>query len=437
MPKRVLTPHQVAARRRRNQIRRARRRLGTATPSGGRVRVAGVQYNKSQFERYVQGARNTRNISAAMNGVPPPVPSRAGRAPLRRGQAPPDPSGGLGSPEIQMSPAAKAYLACLLDCMTHPPVAMPIGGLESLPVRCFSKGTFSIGTTLEAGGYPGMITVDWGQACFSDLSPGWTSSSSYIAAPPQLSNVPATPVGTVALANTTTNSPYKSTSLGASGLKYRLVAGLMRIRLLTTVNSTGGQTVVYTSPQHSSVNGVSMSTALADPACGQEIIDVDANWITCVYNGVKQPSEQAFSGALLNLPISGIFINGVTSGVTFLYEIYTACEFICQGASLTPSSTDMNGAEAAHTGIARAMVDHPGTHGAGNFFKEAIASTAKVLADNSSTFGHLFSDVAKSSAVRKFISDALPVVGKAAKDIDKVRIDDRDVGIATARALGW
>jgi len=434
MPKRVLSPQQVAARRRRNQIRRARRSARAG------IRVAGVAYpaaRSSPWQQYVRGANNTRAVSAAMNNGPPPVPSRANKPVLRRAQGGISAAGGIGSPGIAMSPAAKAYTACLLDCMTHPPCAMPIGGLESMPVRCFSKGTFTIGSTIEAGGYPGFICVDWTNACFSNVTPGYCSESTYVTSPPAFSYTAGTPTGVIALGTSVTNSPFATTALGAGALKYRLVAGLLRIRLLSTVNNVGGQTVVYTAPQHSNIAGMSMSTVLADPSSGQEIIDVDNNWITCIYNGVKQPYEQVFAGAVNSLPVSGILINGVVAGATFMWEIYTAVEFISTGASLTPSSTDVNGMEAAHTGVNRAMVEHPGTHGDASFFRSALTAVGRTIADNSSTFGSLFSDVAKSSAVKKFLTDALPVVGKAAHDIKAVAAEDHDVGLATARALGW
>ena len=255
-------------------------------------------------------------------------------------------------------------------------------------------------------------------AAANDSIMGTASASTYA-----LTTMSAAPGATVF--GLQSNSSYITSQFSAAGVKYRLVSSEIRVRYVGTELNRGGNAVVYCDPNHNNVSGFNQAILLSNPSAGRSDIEM-AEWISCKYNGVVDPTEENYAFAFgtvdskANNWLMAIAIQSAVAAQPFDYEIYCHFEIIgANSTNLSSTISDPVGHGAVNTAAQTAQIAHPGSHEEVDYMHKLASGALHVVAAGASRVGDILGQEGTAKAVvhavEKYVPKIAGFVGKYGK----------------------
>lgn len=372
-------------------------RKSTKSRRATSVRKPLTTFPKSQPQSVVRARSASTRIASRDGRVHDPSTT----TPARIGQA-------VGDVGIHLSPTTEAYMHAIANPSDAPAAGMAVGGIPSEKMKVWSRGSFATGTT--GFGYI-LVRPATGAATGAGVTAvmGVTSLSSYTGS--TMSNV----VG----ANTQaviSNSTYVPSQFSATGVKYRLVAAEVRVRYVGTELNRGGNAVVYCDPNHNSVAAYGQAQLLTNPSAGRSDIEM-AEWISCKYNGVVDPTEENYSFGFTeadnkaNNWCMAIAIQSAAVAQPFDYEVYAHFEIIgANSTNLSSTISDPVGHGAVNTAAQTAQIEHPGSHEEPDYMHKLASGALHVIANGASRVGDILGQEGTAKAVVHAVEKYAPKI---------------------------
>lgn len=236
--------------------------------------------------------------------------------------------------------------------------------------RCFSRGSFSTGTT----GF-GFVTIN--TTVVSDTSPGSASTAASVMTAATTISAATAPV---ALPNLNSRYTTAEVTSGSSPVQVQLVGLLLKVKYAGTELNRGGDMLLFETPNHEATGGYSYNTAMGADNCRR--VGVSNDWQYVAWSPINEATELNWLAAAtatgVNNTLLAIFVNSAGASQPFdfeVWEVFRAVGVICRGRVET--FVDPIGAPVIFA-AARGIMQLDSTFGIGGFMRSIHAQFQNV-----------------------------------------------------------